>query len=160
MLADGVLEILGAWPVSMSPQQVISDLAERGVRRIDLLSSDSTAEDPRTLADTASATPDPPSCAMQLGCWMPEVALAAQFLGQKRRALRLALDSAKRLHVSLERAIQRRTHLTSELNANAFIAQWLERADRSLRAPPTQTPRIAVSTRGRPEGDRRQAFTH
>ncbi|MEO6279863.1 hypothetical protein [Roseateles sp.] len=125
LFKPGEYEVLGAWPAGAPSVDVAHDLHQRGLEHLTAVSAD-------VGMDCASTFPD-------AVCWssvgdpnITRVPPSGSFGPRRRAALRSAAATARRMQISINRAIKRRGPFADEAAAAAFLAQTLERADRRL----------------------------
>ena len=133
MFSEGKCQVLGIWPdCDSSPNQIFKALQARGVVRIRLVCFDNALEMSNSDLGGESALAPPLLNDLRVDGCVTSAAIEAEFIGRRRRALRSAAAAAEQLNVSLVRAARRDEPFASVRTAEAFLAQWLEQADRRL----------------------------
>ena len=123
-------EVLGAWPTGTTTAgQIAQDLRVRGVERLKLIATDAATSDSMPLSEAPPALFADSLCVNGVAS---ETTVELSLDGRNRKALLLASSIANSLHASLERVLRRRPPFPTDKDAMEFIAQWLERADRSF----------------------------
>lgn len=118
-------EVLGVWPSHEAFGRIAQDLRERGVERIGAIAA---ACDGDLTAKYFDAAVWPPAEGNLVGT--AQNRLRALPL-RRRAALRSAAATAERLQATLSQAIRRRAPFADQAAAAAFLAQQLEKAERS-----------------------------
>ncbi len=132
MFADSQFELLGAWPEAfVTPQQIATDLKERGVESIGIISTHIAADDLGARACDGDADSFLASNVLEVDGG-PSATHASMLTRHRRRTLRSAIAAAESLHVGLVRALRRQAPFASDEVAANFIACWLEQADQGL----------------------------
>jgi len=134
--ASGEFEVLGAWSLPGGDFKLVAhDLAERGTERIQLVCMDETADMALPAVDMTPVDRDLASSSLQVEGYVSATRIATRLAPGKQRALLSAVALAKQLHGRLVRAVWRHGPFESDESAEAFVSQWLQRADLSLIAP-------------------------
>ena len=118
MFREDQYEVLGAWPINISPDQVIHDLHERGIEQISAISENHGGDCtlPHLIADRWRSSPKLGVAGSAVRTFeLPE--------------LRSGNAAAERLQISITRAIKRRAPFPDDAAAE-FLSRTLEKADR------------------------------
>jgi len=140
-------EVLGVWSGGAATAgSILGDLAQRGVERIELMSTQDPVGGSSLVGNRTGLGVGQVTQTLWIDRLIALDRIAREFHGRRRPPLSSAVATSNRLHKRLVQAVRRHSPFASSEAAAAFIAQWMERADRCLFE--TARPRLAVSRLG------------
>ncbi len=119
-------EVLGVWPSHAAFGRIAQDLRERGVERIGAIAAEHDGDLATKYFDAAVWPPAEGNLAGTAQNRLRALPL------RPRATLRSAAATTERLQATLSQAIRRRAPFADEAAAAAFLAQQLEKAERSF----------------------------